>query len=317
MSTTPHPAAPLAAAPAAPLAPPRPRSSWALAAAAWRTYMAHRATFLLPVLLVEVPMLIGTVSILALLDPGPLQMNGGWIFGFTIFTLVHSVLTLTEAVLAFILLAVIAVQIRAGFAGRGLSLGEAFRAVLPRLWALLGGSFLLVLSVGLLTVIGVVLSVVFTLVLAVVNASAGGLAEAIRQGMFNNQNLWFQLLLLSLVTAAAMFLVVKWSLMVQVVVLEDAPPVDSLRRSWQIVTGSFWRTLGLLLLGMLPLTLLSNGTLVVEFFDLLPATNDRVLVLALARGIGLLVRMVLLPWALALLTLYYYDLRLRRDGSRQ
>jgi hypothetical protein len=237
---------------------------------------------------------------------------------FTIFTLAHSTLTLVEAVLAFLLLAIIAVQIDTRLRGGRLSLGAAFRRVLPRLGALLGGSFLLVVTVGLLTVLGVVLSVVFSLVLTVINAdpNSGGLAGAIKRGLADpTQNIWLRLLLLAVVAGAAIFLVVKWSLMVQVVILEDAPPVHSLRRSWQLVTGQFWRTLGVLLIGMLPLTLLSNGTLMVEFFGLLPAGPDRVLILALARGIGLFVRLLLLPWALALLTLYYYDLRLRRESA--
>jgi hypothetical protein len=325
MSTTPRPVESLPMpAPGADTAPPavavpaRPRSAWTLAAVAWRLYMGNRALFLLPVLVLEVPLLLLTVGVLALLDPGPTALTVDWVTNFTIFTLAHSTLTLVEAVLAFLLLAVIAVQIDTRLRGGHLRLGEAFRRVVPRLGALLGGSFLLVVTVGLLTVLGVVLSVVFSLVLTVINAdpNSGGLAGAIQRGLADpTQNIWLRLLLLAVVAGAAIFLVVKWSLMVQVVILEDAPPVHSLRRSWQLVTGQFWRTLGVLLIGMLPLTLLSNGTLMVEFFGLLPAGPDRVLILALARGIGLFVRLLLLPWALALLTLYYYDLRLRRESA--
>src|SRR5205814_5848047 len=65
MSSAPHPAQPFpAAAPdsvparpaqgAVPQALTRPRRAWALAGAAWRLYMGHRRTFLLPVLLFEV-----------------------------------------------------------------------------------------------------------------------------------------------------------------------------------------------------------------------------------------------------------------------
>jgi hypothetical protein len=326
VSTAPHPAQPLpAAAPdARPLdsaavpAPMQPHSAWTLARQAWRLYMTHRAPFLLPVLLFEIPLLLCTVAVLALLDPGPPALTVDYVTRFTIFTTVDSTLTLIESVLAFLLLALIAVQIAAGLRGGRLRLGDAFRAVLPRLGALLGGSFLLVMSVGLLTVFGVFLAVVFSLVLTVINAdpNSGGLAGAIQRGLADpTQDLWLRLVLLAAVTAAVIFLVVRWSLMVQIVVLEDAPPLHSLRRSWFLVGRAFWRTLGLLLLGMLPLTLLSNGTLLAEFFNLVPAGADRVTALALARGLGLAVRLLLLPWALALLTLYYYDLRLRRDGA--
>src|SRR5262249_31827643 len=147
------------------------------------------------------------------------------------------------------------------------------------------------------------------------NADSGGLLGAIQQGLADPaQNLWLRLALLGLGSAAAIFLVVRWSLMVQVGVLEDAPPLRSLGRSWHLGGRNFWRPLGVVLLGMLPLTLLSNGTLVAQFFNLTPSAEGRVAALALARGVGLIVRLLLLPWALALLTLYYYDLRLRRDG---
>src|SRR5690242_10602099 len=245
MSTTPRPAesVPLPApgavtsAPAS-AAPARPRSAWTLAGVAWRLYMGNGALFLLPVLVLELPLLLLTVGVLALLDPGPTTLTVEWVTGFTIFTLAHSTLTLVEAVLAFLLLAIIAVQIDTRLRGGRLSLGAAFRRVLPRLGALLGGSFLLVVTVGLLTVLGVVLSVVFSLVLTVINAdsASGGLAGAIQRGLADpTQNIWLRLLLLTGVAGAAIFLVVKWSLMVQVVILEDAPPVHSLRRSWQLV----------------------------------------------------------------------------------
>ncbi|HMA35631.1 MAG TPA: hypothetical protein VKY74_14290 [Chloroflexia bacterium] len=292
------------------------QSLWALAAAGWRLYMGSRGAFLLPVLLLEVPLLLVNVGVLAWLDPGPTAITASWIVGFTVFTLADSILTLTEAVFAFLLLALIAVQVRALRAGQPLALGAAFRQVLPRLWALLGGSFLLVVSVGLLTAVGVFFSVVFSLVLAVLGSEGKSLAEALRDSLVNpTQNLWLQLLLLALIATLSIFLVVKWSLMVQVVVLEDSPPVHALQRSWQLIRGAFWRTLGTLLISSLPISLLSNGTLVAQFLGVLPEGGNRVAVLAVVRGIALFLRLLVLPWVLILLTLYYYDLRVRRESA--
>jgi hypothetical protein len=321
VSATPQaqPRSPLEAGARVPARPAaRPRSAWALAAVAWRLYGRRPIPFLLPIALVELPLLTLTTGALAVLDPGPTAITADWILRFTVFTLADSLLTLNEAVFDFLLLAIIAVQVAAHLDGRALSLRGALRAVLPRLGALLGGSFLLVVSVGMLTMLGIFLSVVFSLVLAVLNAdpNSGGLEGAIRAGLANpTQDLWLRLFFLAAVAAASIFLVVKWSLMVQVVVLEDSAPLKALHRSWVLVRGAFWRTLGLLLVGMLPLTLLSNGTLVAQFFGLAPTSPERVAILAAARAGGLFVRMLLLPWALTLLTLYYYDLRLRREGA--
>jgi len=295
-----------------------PQSLGALLAQAARLYGAHRATFLLPVLALEVPLLLLTVGLLALLDPGPAALNPDWLLRFTVFTLVHSALTLVEAVLAFVLLAVIAVQVRALAQGETLTLRAALRAVLPRLGALLGGSALLIVTVGLLTVVGVVLAVVFSLVLTVLNSDPnnGGLMSALQRGLGDpTQNLLPRLGLLALVSALVIFLVVKWSLMVQVVVLEAAPPVHALRRSSALVAGHFWRTLAILLLGSLPISLLSNGDLAAEFFSLVPTGDGRVVTLAGARLISLGLRLLILPWTLTLLTLFYYDLRLRHERA--
>ncbi len=294
-----------------------PQSLGALLAGAARLYGAHKATFLLPVLALELPLLLLTVGLLALLDPGPATLNAEWLLRFTVFTLVHSTLTLVEAVLAFLLLAVIAVQVRALGRGEILTLGAALRAVLPRLDALLGGSALLIITVGLLTVVGVVLSVVFSLVLTVINGdpNSGGLMGALQKGLGDpTQNLLPRLVLLAVVSAVVIFLVVKWSLMVQVVVLEVAPPIQALRRSWALVARNFRRTLAILLLGSLPISLLSNGDLAAEFFNLMPTGDGRVPALAVTRLISLGLRLLILPWTLTLLTLYYYDLRLRHEN---
>jgi hypothetical protein len=294
-----------------------PQSVVSLAGEALRLYLAHWRTFLGPVVVLEAPVLLLTVLILTALDPGPRGNEAqfaNWLVGTTIFTLVDSLLIFVEAIVAFLLLALIAVQVRGLREGTTLTFGAALRLVGSRLGALLGGSVLMVVSVGLLTVFGVTLTLVFTLVLAVLNAdpTSGGLAGALQKGLANpTQDLWAQLLLLAAVSALSIFLVIKWSLMVQAVMLEDAPPVHALRRSWVLVRGYFWRTLALLLLASLPISLLSNGTTVAGLFDLVPAGDGRVAVLALSRALGLVLRLLVLPWTLTLMTLYYYDLRQR------
>ncbi len=305
---------PVAASVPAASDPARPRSLGGLMAASARLYAAHPGTYFWPILLVELPVLALAVVLLALLEPGPPALTLPWVTAFTIFTAADSTVTLLEGVIAFVLLGLVGVQVTRTFRGGPAPLPAAWRQVAPRLGALLGGSFLLLVTVGFLTVAGVFLSVVFSLVLTVVNAdpTTGGLGGAIQRGLADpTQDLWLRLVLLAVVAGAAIFLIVRWSLMVPVVVLEDAPPVESLRRSARLVRGYFWRTLAALLLGMLPLTLLSNGTLLAEFFSLVPAGPDRTAVLAVARAAGLLLRLGLLPWTLVFLTLYYYDLRAR------
>jgi hypothetical protein len=106
--------------------------------------------------------------------------------------------------------------------------------------------------------------------------------------------------------------VVRWVFVPQAIVLENQGVWGSLRRSWNLVSGTFWRVLGIgivfvLIVGVFQLIVgRVAGTIVLTG----SANPTRALVIAIQAVAGILVR----PIELVGITLLYYDLRIRKEG---
>jgi hypothetical protein len=104
----------------------------------------------------------------------------------------------------------------------------------------------------------------------------------------------------------------------QTIVLEGQGPLAGLGRSWRLVGGSFWRTLGIMLLmGVLtymiaafPATIVSFGLTLSSGGALDNLARNQMITTLLAQ-IG---QIVALPLEFAVYTLLYYDLRVRKEG---
>jgi hypothetical protein len=115
--------------------------------------------------------------------------------------------------------------------------------------------------------------------------------------------------------ALAVFLAVKWSVAFPAVVAERAGPLKAMRRSWQLTRGFWWRTFGtLLVIGLIALVIwvalivgltaaIASGSDMSEFAY--AATVTAMTVIAFA---------VIYPLVSAILTVIYYDLRVRAEG---
>ncbi|MEO3871265.1 glycerophosphoryl diester phosphodiesterase membrane domain-containing protein [Nonomuraea sp. B12E4] len=137
---------------------------------------------------------------------------------------------------------------RAVFGG-ALSAGDAWRLVKGRVPALFG-------VVGLLTVIMLVPLVVFVMLIVVISLSVSadqlGLVAVLA------------ILFIGLYLAFYLFIRTRFAFAPAAVVLEGRGPLDAMRRSWHLVTGDFWRVLGILFLTSLLVGLVS-GVLSVPF----------------------------------------------------
>jgi hypothetical protein len=105
---------------------------------------------------------------------------------------------------------------------------------------------------------------------------------------------------------------VRLSLGAQAVVLERTGPVAALRRSFALTAGSFWRIVLFYVIVNVVSSIVSEllGLLIGLFTGGL-SPGSQLLVSALASGIiGLLTS----PFLLILLTLVYYDVRIRREA---
>lgn len=176
------------------------------------------------------------------------------------------------------------------FRGRPVSVRRALSFALRRAPAVIGGQLLLFLaSFGVL-----LLGLVFGSILFIGGGAAAFLGLIVIVGAF----------------AALMFLEVRWSLLVQTVMLEKVGAVDGLSRSWRLVAGSGWRVLGYIIFiaivtgvlaaifGAVPQAILrldgatSTGAAIGTVFDGLAAT-------------------LLAPIAPLVTLLLYYDLRFK------
>lgn len=117
---------------------------------------------------------------------------------------------------------------------------------------------------------------------------------------------------------ALLFFVIRFLLTTQAIVLEGQGPIDGLRRSWRLVGGSFWRTLGVvLLMGVLTYLVSAMPASIASFALTLSGGSplDNLVrnqaITALLAQIGLIIA---LPLQLSVYTLLYYDLRVRKEG---
>ncbi len=99
------------------------------------------------------------------------------------------------------------------------------------------------------------------------------------------------------------FVAVIWFCYVQAIVIESRRPADALRRSFDLVHGSRWRVFGI-------------GT---TFFALLLVTALPGYFISLQNQflgdvLGILIGMVVTPFAYISATLVYFDLRIRKEG---
>jgi len=117
---------------------------------------------------------------------------------------------------------------------------------------------------------------------------------------------------------AALFFYTRLLITTQAIVLEGQGPLAGLARSWRLVAGSFWRTLGILvLMGFLSYIIAAFPATVVSFALTIGSGNaldnlvrNQIITTLLAQ----LGQIIVLPLQLAIYTLLYYDLRIRKEG---
>ncbi|PZG25505.1 hypothetical protein C1I98_34585 [Spongiactinospora gelatinilytica] len=152
--------------------------------------------------------------------------------------------TLLSTLVSFIVTAVLTgiltrILGRAVFGGK-ITAGEAWRSVRPRVPALFG---MIILS-------GLIMLAPLALVVPLLMGMAAGTGD---YGTFMLATLVFILLFI----VWAFFIYARLAFAAPAVVLERRGPIDSMRRSWRLVSGGFWRVLGILLLTYLIVLIIS------------------------------------------------------------
>ncbi|MCU0492302.1 MAG: glycerophosphoryl diester phosphodiesterase membrane domain-containing protein [Chloroflexaceae bacterium] len=113
------------------------------------------------------------------------------------------------------------------------------------------------------------------------------------------------------------FVFVRFIFVTQAAVLEGKGPIEALGRSWRLLTGSYWRVLGIVVLIFILLYILVAIPTSIASFAIgliFSRPEDFVLQQTLSGVISYSTQILVLPFQLVAYTLLYYDLRVRKEG---
>ncbi|MRX42869.1 hypothetical protein [Agromyces kandeliae] len=207
---------------------------------------------------------------------------------------------------------VMVIEVASGTLGERLGFGALWRRAASRIGPLIGWTLLVsVIVLGVFALLATI--VVMTALIAPDPLAIAGVLLVV------------MLLLLGLAVLAA-WLGTKLALVPSVIVLERAGIGQSVRRSWQLTTGHFWRTFGLILLvGLIVSTIaqtvvqvpMLGGTILAVILDpTAGATYEAVTIASTLVGtvLSILIGAIVAVVQAALIAVIYIDLRMRSEG---
>ena len=217
---------------------------------------------------------------------------------------------LLQGLAVVVLSGVLILAVSEAVLGRRPSVGQVWARARSRVVALIGLSLL----TGLLTLLGMVVLVGPGLALLAVSGPAAAIALALGAPA-------------AVVLAALLY--VRLAFAAPALLLENLSIAGSMRRSWRLVSGSWWRVLGVLLLTGIIASIV--GALLQTPFSILGTViaavvapsaagttaqvTPALLVTTAAGNLGSIVAStVTAPFSAAVTALLYIDLRMRREG---
>ena len=196
--------------------------------------------------------------------------------------------------------------------GRAISLGQSLRGGLSRFWAYMGMS--IVQGIVFILVAAVVIVIVVMLVMTMIAGAdlASGKGPALGVVGF----LLIFSLAVVLISIPWLFLAARWIAAMPALVLERRGPIESLGYSWRLTRGNTWRAIGLIVLLTILGIVLSlpimfvRGILAVA---LSPGPSNLFVSSAIGTMATTFVQILWLPFTFVVYTLFYYDLRARKE----
>lgn len=178
--------------------------------------------------------------------------------------------------------------------GRRCSIGVAWRGVRSRILPLIG------------------LALIFAAITAVVGGALVGLIVLLANTVTGWAVVAVAIPLTIAAGAAVVFVWTRWSLAAPAVVLERAGPIASLKRSWALSRGQFWRILGISLLTRIVVGMVSGlATTPVAF---LAVGVGGAVTLTLTTIWSAIVGGVLAPFSANVTGLLHIDQRIRKEA---
>jgi hypothetical protein len=117
-----------------------------------------------------------------------------------------------------------------------------------------------------------------------------------------------------LLIAPGIWLYVAWAFATPVLLVEGLRGRKALGRSFGLVKGRWWRTCGVLIVGFILAAIVSTIVQGVFLVGILVGEDNDTLVLVLSAIAGVVGLAISTPFQAAVLTVLYFDLRVRKEG---
>ena len=110
------------------------------------------------------------------------------------------------------------------------------------------------------------------------------------------------------------WLYIAWAFALPVLLVEGARGRKALGRSFELVKGRWWRTFGTLVVGFILASIISALVQGAFLVGMLVGDDNDAVVLVLSALAGIVGLAITTPFQAALLTVVYFDLRVRKEG---
>jgi hypothetical protein len=110
------------------------------------------------------------------------------------------------------------------------------------------------------------------------------------------------------------WLYISWAFALPALLVEGKRGPSALGRSFELVRGRWWKTFGVIVLGFLLAAIISSLVQVVFFVGIFIGADNHALVLVLSGIAGVAGLAISTPFQAALLTVLYFDLRVRKEA---
>ena len=114
--------------------------------------------------------------------------------------------------------------------------------------------------------------------------------------------------------APGVWLYIAWAFAMPILLTEGLKGRTALGRSHQLVKGRWWRTFGVIALGFILASITSSIVQALFFAGILFNADNDLLVIVLSAIAGVVGLLITTPLQAALLTVLYFDLRVRKEG---
>ncbi|MEO8288222.1 MAG: hypothetical protein ABI670_17485 [Chloroflexota bacterium] len=305
----------------------RPRTVAEILDQAFRLYRRHFLTFIAIIAVVHVPLQLilqlTTAYMLGGLTGFEGELSNGDLSGssfssgrmnelFAYLGIVYAV-TILVGVLYWLLQSLsqgaLTAEVANSHLDKPVSFRDGYRQMLSRLGPLLGIIFLQ-LGIGIAVFLPIILLLILSFAAGIGSATSGNDGSGAFLGLF-----CFSCALIIPAFVLFAYIFVRLYIITPIVMVEGLGPVQALRRSWRLVQNYWWRTFAMVVVLIILSYIVQAGpAALVQAIIAIFLPRDLVLQQVISGVVTVFTTLVFIPIQLIAVTLYYFDLRVRKEG---